>query len=267
MNPLKFFFIGYVIENKKQYFSNEKVEMRIFSVIFALLLSAAAFGMPEIPKLSGRVVDRANIFGADGSAKIDTMLQIFEKATDGQILVLAVPSLEGGSIEEFSLAVAEKWKPGQNGNDKGAILLIASVDRAMRLEVGYDWEGEINDAKAGDVIRGMIPYFKEGRYTDGVLGAVADVQQILTGSRPENAPAQRQQNTQDDFDPLIIFIVIFVLILIFYKSPGSRGGGFYIGGHGGFGGGGFGGGGFGGRSGFGGGGGGGFGGGGASGKW
>lgn len=58
--------------------------------------------------------------------------------------------------------MAEAWKIGRKGKDNGAILVIVPDDREMRLEIGYGWEGEINDAKAGDVIRDMAPFFRAG---------------------------------------------------------------------------------------------------------
>ena len=219
---------------------------------------------PEVPKLTGRVVDQAKIFSPAGVKRIEAMLETFENATDGQLFILTIPTLDGTPIEEFSLKVAEQWKPGKNGNDKGAVLLIVFNDRKTRLEIGYDWEGEINDARAGDVLRSMAPFFQQNRYDDGVLAAVADIQKILTGTRPDDAPPQSTGRNREKSGDLPKFIILAVFIILILSLPWGRGGTGGFRGFGGFGGGG----GFHGGGGFrGGGGGGGFGGGGASGKW
>lgn len=244
---------------------------RLFSLLLFGLLIGLAAAEPKVPQLTGRVVDQAKIFGASGAEKIDAAIRALETATGGgQMAVLTVDTLDGTPIEEFGIRVMDQWKIGRKGKDDGAILIIALCDRAMRLEIGYGWEGEINDARAGDIIRGLAPFFRENRYTDGVLFAVGEVQRFVTGKAPENQPkaparaVRRKQEQSDSFLPVIIFIILLLLIITRFGRGGHPGSGF--GGFGGFGGG-FGrGGGFGGGGGFSGGGGGG-GGGGASGRW
>ena len=222
------------------------------------LCGALWLGAVEVPPLTGRVVDRAGVFGA-GASRVEAAVLALENASGGQMAVLTVPTLDGEPIEDFSIRVAEAWKIGRKGKDNGAILVIVPDDREMRLEIGYGWEGEINDAKAGDVIRDMAPFFRAGNYADGAVYAVGKVQEFVTGKAPEGQPVppKRRDSGDSPVAAIIVFVVILLLVL-------GRGRGFIFLGGGGFGGGG----GF--RGGGGGsfsGGGGGFGGGGASGKW
>lgn len=221
------------------------------------LCGALWLGAVEVPPLTGRVVDRAGVFGA-GASRVEAAVLALENASGGQMAVLTVPTLDGEPIEDFSIRVAEAWKIGRKGKDNGAILVIVPDDREMRLEIGYGWEGEINDAKAGDVIRDMAPFFRAGNYADGAVYAVGKVQEFVTGKAPEGQPVppERRDSGDSPVAAIIVFVVILLLVL-------GRGRGFFFLGGGGFGGGG----GF--RGGGGGfsGGGGGFGGGGASGKW
>ncbi len=232
-------------------------------LLFGLLLHLAA-EEPKVPPLSGRVVDQAKIFGTDGAAKIESAIRALETATGGgQMAVLTIDTLDGAPIEEYGIRVMDQWKIGRKGKDDGAILIIALRDRAMRLEIGYGWEGDINDARAGDIIRGLAPFFRENRYADGVLFAVGEVQRLVTGKAPENRPeapartARRSPERSDSFLPIAVFIILLLFMASRFGHGGRSGGGF---GGGGFGGGGFGGGGFGGGGGRGGGGG-------ASGRW
>ena len=217
--------------------------------LFCIALAAAGL---DVPPLTGRVVDRAGIFGADGTAKIEQAIRQLENATGGgQMAVLTIPSLDGASLEEFGIAVMDKWKIGNKDKDDGIILIIAAKDRKIRFEVGYGWEGQINDARAGDMIRALGPYFRENRYTDGVVNAVGQVQQYVTGKAPAPLPsgssqkASRRKSDEPSFLPVIIFISIFFGVFFFFGRRGGRGGrgggGFYGsfgGGGGGFGGGG-----------------------------
>jgi uncharacterized protein len=82
-------------------------------------------------------------------------------------------SLEGESMEDFSIRLAEKWRIGQRGLDNGVILLVFLRDRQLRLEIGYGLEARIPDAVAAQIIRDEIaPRFREQRYREGLDAAI-----------------------------------------------------------------------------------------------
>lgn len=50
--------------------------------------------------------------------------------------------------------------------DDGAITVVAKIDRALRIEVGYGLEGALNDATSKRIISEIItPRFKQGDFT------------------------------------------------------------------------------------------------------
>src|SRR5690606_23361020 len=101
----------------------------------------------------GRVVDRASLLSGDEARALEKRLAEFESATGHQFALLTVPSLEGDSIEDFSMRVVEAWKLGAARRDDGLLLLVVPKDKTMRIEVGYGLEGAIPDALAGRIIR------------------------------------------------------------------------------------------------------------------
>ena len=231
--------------------------------LFALLVTAVlplGAAKLKLPELTGRVVDNANIFSSAEKEQIEAAILQLEKATQGgQMAVLTVKSLNGMPIEWYGIKLAEKWEIGQKGKDNGAILIIALNDRSMRLEIGYGWEGKVNDARAGDIIRELVPYFQANKYGEGTAQAVMRVQEFVTGKPVEGLPPLKKSPRRQ---PAGSVLLIFLAIIAFAVLSGGRlliipgfGGGFRGGSGGGFGGGGFSGGG------------GGFGGGGSSGRW
>ena len=231
--------------------------------LFALLVTAVlplGAAKLKLPELTGRVVDNANIFSSAEKEQIEAAILQLEKATQGgQMAVLTVKSLNGMPIEWYGIKLAEKCKIGQKGKDNGAILIIALNDRSMRLEIGYGWEGKVNDARAGDIIRELVPYFQANKYGEGTAQAVMRVQEFVTGKPVEGLPPLKKSPRRQ---PAGSVLLIFLSIIAFAVLSGGRlliipgfGGGFRGGSGGGFGGGGFSGGG------------GGFGGGGSSGRW
>ena len=68
------------------------------------------------------------------------MLADGERATGAQVVVAIFPSLEGESLEDFSIRLAEKWRVGRKALDDGAIVVVFVADRKVRIEVGYGLE-------------------------------------------------------------------------------------------------------------------------------
>lgn len=232
---------------------------------FFLLLLLSVFSLAAadftVPRHTSWVVDEAQVFSKEEKDRILSAIQKLEKATDGgQMAVVTLKSLNGISIEEAGIKIADAWKVGNRGKDDGAILVIVPSERQMRLEIGYGWEGSINDARAGDIIRGLKPFFRAERYADGAVYAVGQVQKLITGTAPENVPeppaavSTKGKNTFTDYAIALVIAVLTVVLFVRCSGGDSgddSGGGFFRGGGGGFSGGG------GGR----------FGGGGASGRW
>jgi uncharacterized protein len=257
----------------------------------ALLFSAASLSALEAPEMAGPVNDLAGIMTAESRQSLVEYLSAVNSQTGVQVGVLTVPSLQGDSIEAFSMRTAEKWKLGQKGKDNGALLVVAARDKALRIEVGYGLEPELTDVKCGLIIRSVIaPAFRDGDYSRGITEGVRNIVGIATGNAEiVSEKVRNPERSSDNSSPAAsaVFIVFFLLFILLGLRRRRSGFGSFIagallsdafrggsrndrwhGGSGGFGGGGgfSGGGGFGGGGGFSGGGGG-FGGGGASGGW
>jgi len=150
----------------------------------------------EVPPLRGRVNDYAEMLSPATKQQLNGMLQNLEASDGTQIVVLTVPSLEGDSLEDFSIRVAEQWRIGQKGLDNGAILLIAKAERKLRIEVGYGLEGKLTDLMAGRIIANVIvPYFKNGQIDQGVIAGVQAMVGVVKGEySATEAPARRHES-------------------------------------------------------------------------
>jgi uncharacterized protein len=238
------------------------------------LASAAPAVRVRLPAAPPRFVyDEAGVLSSDERRVLEDTLMAFDKR-GLEIGVAIFKSLQGDPIEDVSLALAEKWKPGSAERDNGALLVVGMDERSVRIEVGYGLEPVVTDAMAGRVIRyDIAPSFREGRYGAGILKAVSSIAVLARGETlPE--PASSRLPAWFPLVFLLVFILVFGLAARRARrgwisrggwTGGGRRGGSYLGGgmFGGFGGGG-GGGGFSGGGSFGGGS---FGGGGASGRW
>ena len=233
-----------------------------FIIIACLCVQSAFLFALDVPPLNGTVNDYAHIFSASETQELNAYLYSIDRQSDLQIAVLTIPSLEGESLEDYSIRVAEKWQIGQKGKDSGVILVIAAQDRKLRIEVGYGLEDRITDAQSSRIIRSIIaPHFKQQEYGKGVLLGVKNLAGIALQDESLISEAAKEADRQNDDSiplPLIIFLIIIFLFgsrfmpgglfwpLLFLSSGrrggySGRGGGHFGGGFssGGFGGGGF----------------------------
>lgn len=240
------------------------------SVALSLAFTAAmAQSTPDFPELTGRVVDRADMLPEKVEANLSRMLEAHEQSTTEQVVVVTLPNLQGYAIEDYGYQLGRHWGIGQEGEDNGALLIVAEDERRIRIEVGYGLEGRLTDATSATIINQVItPAFRQGDFASGIANGAAAMVQVL-GGEPLAVPESRASRGEGDKPHPALGILFFIIVLLaFFRGGvgGGRGGrsallaGALIGGLGGGRGGGFGGGGFGG-------GGGGFGGGGASGGW
>ena len=161
--------------------------VRSLALLLAALLSFAisptsrAF---EAPELTGRLVDQYGLLSQEDANKVVASLVEFEQETKGQMIVAILPT-PPETIEEVGQALFDAWKPGDKERDDGLLLTILPDARKFRVDVGYGYEGYVNDARAGDVLRQMGPYFREKRYADGILHAIDALKKFVLDASPD----------------------------------------------------------------------------------
>lgn len=195
-----------------------KTESQLRSVgpilIFFLLVFAGAFNASalEVPRLKGHVNDYAAMLSTASQRQLEALLTDLERKESTQIVVLTIPSLQGDSLEDFSIRVAEAWKIGQVKLDNGAILLIAKNDRKIRIDVGYGLEGRLTDLLAGRIIHNVIaPQFKSGEFDRGITEGVAAMIDAVRGEFSVT-DAPRQPRKSQTGVPVIALFALFFLI-------------------------------------------------------
>ena len=259
--------------------------LRAALVLLLALAAALPAAAQQFPQLTGRVVDAANIVPPATEQALERELAQFERETRRQLVVATLPDLQGYPIEDYGYRLGREWGIGREGEDDGAILLVAPNERKVRIEVGYGLEPYLTDGLSHLIIqRQILPRFRDGDMAAGIRAGVEAITAQLAlppeeaAANVRAAEAAAARGTERGGIPGgLIWILLIIGFNVWAMSGRGRGrgrgrrrrrGGVMIfpmpmgGGFGGSRGGGFGGG-FGGFSG----GGGGFGGGGASGGW
>jgi uncharacterized protein len=261
-------------------------QSRISRFLLVLILFVCPLALrAENPKSihpAGYVTDLAGVIAADTKARLEALCYEVEQKTGAQMAIVTVHSLDGDSVEDYAVNLYKQLGIGGKSDNRGVLLLVAPDEHKYRVEVGYGLEPVINDARAGDAGRAMVPLLRQGNYSAAIDTATWTLAKYIAEDRGvslSGQPPAPRRREREHSSPISLWAIFFVIWIIFSivragrRAAGGRrggGGGWWIGPMLGGMGGGWGGGGFGGSSGgggFGGFGGGSSGGGGASGSW
>ncbi|MBZ5695043.1 MAG: TPM domain-containing protein [Acidobacteriia bacterium] len=232
---------------------------------------------PQV-KAAGYVTDLAGVLSQPAREQLTALCTEVDQKTQAQIAVVTIKSLEGRTVDDYTVDLAERLGIGPKSSNRGVLILVAPNDHKYWTSVGYGLESILPDGKVGGYGREAVPYFRNNDYDAAVFlmtRRVADVIAAdrgitLSGSSPE-VPATDRDHSGINATTIIIIAIVLMILAVQTRYAKTHSGRRFVGGRwigpmgggwgGGFGGGGGGGGGFGGF------GGGGFGGGGAGGGW
>lgn len=202
---------------------------RALAVVGWLLLARPAFAV-EVPPLDARVNDRAALLTADARAELERKLAGYEASSGHQFAVLTMPTIDGETIEGFSMRVVERWKLGRKGMDDGLLMLVVKDPHGIRIEVGYGLEGAIPDALAARIIRNvMAPAFRNRDFAGGLERGLDMLMTAASGGTVALADPPRQEASGPTWWLLLIlmFALPFGAILLIagltYLFRGRRG--------------------------------------------
>ena len=256
---------------------------RVARLCLVLCLCASALparAQTPPPELTAPVNDFADVIDPSSERAIDSLIRQLQAAS-GDVMVVATVKTYQPWADLKSYAVEMFGNGGKGigtkGKDNGILIVLALDDRQVWIETGYGLEGFVTDGFAGETSRAMVPFFREGDYSRGLLaGATRVAQRVAQGRNvdlglaPIEAPRATRRGSGSSGFPVGLIVILAIIFLNMMngggrgrsRGRGSRwasgvgpfGGGFGGGGSWGGGGGGFGGGFGGGRSGGGGGG-------------
>lgn len=197
-----------------------------FTALVALLCANLVTFAANLPALTGRIVDQANVIPADTRNAIETKLADLESKSGIQLVVATVTSLDGEEIEPYANDLFRSWKLGEKTKNNGVLLLVAPKERRVRIEVGYELEGTLTDALSSVIItNAIVPRFKTGDFGGGIARGVDDIIAVLTtdASEWQQRPSLRLDDRQTT-DPLewLLIAGLIALVTLLIVSPGFR---------------------------------------------
>ena len=210
-----------------------KYKLLALTLFLMAIVKIANANENDLPSYRGYVNDFANIIDSSDELTIENLAQEVDNKTTAQIAVVTISTAKPLTIEQYTVELFEKWGIGKKGKDNGLLILMAANDRAVRIETGYGLEGAIPDAIASRIIkRVMIPQFKQGNLSKGLVLGVNSVAQLIAKeynislSGLAGIPVAQPTPVFLNFLlTLLLFILIFGMRsgLLFYFLIGSNG--------------------------------------------
>jgi uncharacterized protein len=185
------------------------------AIAFIFLINVCAAQTLTFPELTGRVVDDAGLLDAADRASLTESLADLETKTTDQLVVVTLKSLQGTSIEDYGYQLGRRWQIGQKDKNNGVLLIVASVERKVRIEVGYGLEGTLTDALTKVIIENSIlPLFKTGDFPGGIKRGVNDIVQVLGGDAEGMQRRIAQDASPNATQPNVKFPIWLAIVLV-----------------------------------------------------
>ncbi|MSR86915.1 TPM domain-containing protein [Candidatus Peribacteria bacterium] len=174
-----------------------------------VVMPSATFAF-EVPANDGFYTQTTPVLTPDQEEGIENILHTEQSRTSNEIAILVLESLHDEPIEDVANAVFREWGIGDESKNNGILIVVATADQKMRIEVGYGLEGAVPDIVAKGIIeKDIAPYFREGKYSDGLLEGIDALQMHIAGEYTA------ERYTVNDNGAGAIPVVFFFLFLFF----------------------------------------------------
>jgi uncharacterized protein len=148
----------------------------------------AQVAFPPAPEPGGFVVDEARLlvplhqFDLEGIAG-ELKRELGYPVTVVTIRSLATHGAAGYTIERYTAEMLKVWPPDAARQSYGLTLLVSADDRLARIELGSAWRG-VHDGRAKEIMDHLIlPAFRRGEMSQGILAAVKGFDAMGRGRR------------------------------------------------------------------------------------
>src|SRR5689334_8347841 len=151
-----------------------QVVVLLMALVVVVVDAAAKPTFPALPA-PGRVInDGANLIGGEDAAQIEELAAALVAERRYPIAVVTIRSLgaqnaDGYTIERFAAELLQSWRQPETMRTYGMLLLVSAEDRKARIQLGSAW-GQAHDGRARQVMNRLIlPAFREGAMSKGIL--------------------------------------------------------------------------------------------------
>lgn len=160
-----------------------KMRLPLFPII-ALGLIACNKAPRFQPTIANSIYDSAAMLTEQEKDIIFRLIKELNDDVGSQMAVITIDTLNGRTIEEYSIYQAERLQIGREKQLDGILFTIARKNRELRIEVGIGLELIIKDEIAARVVRDVVvPKFKVGKFGTGIYMGLDSIGKLIRRNR------------------------------------------------------------------------------------
>ena len=154
----------------------------VLSLACACSLMSQTF--PPRPEQHECIFDEALLIHPEDAEQIRTLCNGSLRDQNIPIVVVTIPSLakyDASDVESYARALFDNWGIGSQNRNYGILVLVSLADRKARIELGSAWAGAKDDTTRMVMNDIMVPNFKKGEYSAGILAGVTALDTMARG--------------------------------------------------------------------------------------
>lgn len=196
---------------------NQRLISRLAAWSVLVLMMAMMMVMPgqEASADSIYVQDQAGVLNDEVKNDIRVLNKSMESSKyKAQLLVVTVRTIpDGEAIEDFSMEIAQKNRPGDGDKDTGLVYLVVTDQHQDRLEVGRGMESVIPDTLANHILEARTSYYQQGDWNGGMKAVLNGVMNaVRNGEANDGGPADDGSKSRG-FPLKMVLIILCIIVL------------------------------------------------------
>lgn len=132
----------------------------------------------EQPASRSKVIDEAGLFRKETVEATTRMLEAIQRDTGVQVVIEAVESLKGESIDDASVKAARK------SGSQGVFVLIAKEERRLLVLTRREVEKRVPEDRKAAIRDAFFEGFKAGDFDEGLRKGVTEIAIVLKATAP-----------------------------------------------------------------------------------
>lgn len=193
--------------------------MRKFTILCLLLVCALPSlagtyrpeQVPNVQQMDRRryVSNPDGILSPGAVARIDSVCASLRERGFAQVAVVAIDDISGGDTFSFAVDLFRSWGVGSAKSNNGLGILLVKDLREIRFVTGGGLEGILPDALCKRIqLNYMLPAFREGDYSAGMVAGVTAAATILEGGEVDLSG-----DADEDLPAWAIFLIVVGFIV------------------------------------------------------
>lgn len=213
--------------------------LKICTLACLLLIFSAGMALAAYPKQSEEtpyVTDLAHIMTPGDIQKLNEELRNYNIRTTKEVVVVTVDSLDGMTVHDYALGLANYWGVGKAKTDNGVLFLYSPHDGELDIEVGIGMESILPESVTGAILDDkVIPFIEKDQLSEAMLSGgeaimkaiderTAGTGQVQNNGQPYSNAGQAQPPTISGgtLKGIGYFIILAIAVVAIFVFVGRR---------------------------------------------